>query len=192
MIRSASVDPVQETKEFLALMDRQRAFVWKYREFKEKIMHYFLRRLNGDRHAAEDLSSELFIKTYKRFASYDDRYAFSTWIYTIARNMLIDYLRSHTLRVTASLEDAEHISDDEVQFFDFIDRAQEREALKVAMDLLPELQKEVVYRKHILLETTADIAKSLGKSEEAVRQLVSRGCRKLQELMSAASPDQRA
>jgi RNA polymerase sigma factor (sigma-70 family) len=106
--------------------------------------------------------------------------------------MLIDHLRSHALRATDSLEDAEHISDDEVQFFDIIDRAEERDALKAAMDRLPKLQKEAVYRKHILLEATADIANSLGKSEEAVRQLVSRGCRKLKDLMSGGAPDQYA
>ncbi len=174
-------------------MDRQRDFVWKYREFKEKIMQYFLYRLRGNRQIAEDLSSELFIKTYERFASYDDRYAFSTWIYAIARNMLIDYLRAQQHRVTTPLEDAFHISDDEGNFFDAIDRAQERKTLYEAMDRLPQLQKEAVYRKHILLQSTAEIARSLGKSEEAVRQSVSRGCRTLQEFMTAAaSPDPRA
>ncbi len=188
MIASQTRDYVAETKEFLAHMDKQRSFVLKYREFKEKILHYFLYRLKGDRQVAEDLSCELFIKVYERFAQYDDRYAFSTWIYTIARNMLIDYFRSHAHSGTAQLEAAEHLSTDEEQFFDVMDRVQERKTLYEALNRLPPLQKEAVYRKHLLLQSTSEIAQSLGKNEPAVRQLVSRGCRTLLEFMSAVSP----
>ena len=178
-------DPIAETRAFLASMDRQRAFVWKYREFKDKIFHYFLYRLRGDRQTAEDLSSALFLKTYERFSSYDDRYAFSTWVYAIARNMLIDHVRSARHRAHLPLDEALEAADDERDFFAAMDRAIDADRLQKALAQLPKPQADAVYRRHILLETTADIAARLGKSEEAVRQLVSRGCRLLREQLSA-------
>lgn len=183
MLSPVTGDPIKETQEFLAAMDRQREFVWKYRDFKTKIQHYFLFRLQGDHQTAEDLSSELFLRTYERFASYDNRYAFSTWLYTIARNMLVDYLRSNTSRATKALEDGEDIPADEEHFFECVDRAKTEKMLYAAMERLPALQRDAVYRKHILFESTAEISKRIGRSEPAVRQLISRGCRALHRIM---------
>jgi RNA polymerase sigma-70 factor, ECF subfamily len=183
--RPPESDPVAEAKAFLSLMDQNRQFVHRYREYRDKIMHYFLFRLRGDRQTAEDLSSALFLRTYERFSQYDDRYAFSTWVYTIARNMLIDHLRKQGRVALAPLEDAEEIASDERDFFEAADVSIKTASLQKAVKSRPPLQADAVYRRHILFQSFEEIASALGTTPESARQLVSRGSRTLRSKLSA-------
>jgi RNA polymerase sigma-70 factor (ECF subfamily) len=53
----------------------------------------YLARTGGNGDDTNDLIQEIFVKTYLNLGSYDPRYAFGQWIYTIAKNTFIDYLR---------------------------------------------------------------------------------------------------
>ena len=70
----------------------QQAFEYLFSRYKEAIMRLFEQRL-GDRATASDLLQETFIKVYLHLADYSDSYTFGQWVYTIARNTLVDYLR---------------------------------------------------------------------------------------------------
>ena len=129
----------------------------------------------------EDLTSQVFMKAYDKFDDYDDVYAFSTWLYTIARNELIDQLR--TKITTAPLEQALDVPDDDRAFYTLIDDVIDAEKIRRHIDDLPSNQAEAVYRRHFLFEDIADIAAHFHKSNEATRQLISRGCRRLQEML---------
>ncbi|TAL19526.1 sigma-70 family RNA polymerase sigma factor, partial [Patescibacteria group bacterium] len=69
----------------------------KFRKFYEthfnKIYRFVLFRV-GNRELAEDLVSEIFVKALKAFPSYDESRSRSSWIFTIARNHLINHYRS--------------------------------------------------------------------------------------------------
>lgn len=54
----------------------------------------FLWRLTGSVHDAEDLAQESFLRAMENIGGYNPRYGFSTWLYTIARNMAVDMRRS--------------------------------------------------------------------------------------------------
>ena len=63
-----------------------------YENYSEKVMHYILSKISS-RSDAEDLFSTVFLKVFEKFPSFDQNKAsVSTWVYTIARNTLIDYL----------------------------------------------------------------------------------------------------
>ena len=71
----------------------------------EELVHRYQRpiaayvyRMVGDYEAALDLTQEVFIKVYGSLARYRSEYKFSTWIYKIAHNAAIDYLRRHNFR----------------------------------------------------------------------------------------------
>jgi len=67
-------------------------------------------RLVGDRQTAEDLAQEAFIKAYDHLQKFDPgKSRFSTWLYKIATNKAIDYLRSHNHSVPT--DDVESIVD---------------------------------------------------------------------------------
>lgn len=66
-----------------------------YTEYRKKVTGYVFGKLQN-RHDAEDIVSEIFLKVYEKYSSYDgERASLSTWIYTVTRNTVIDYFRSN-------------------------------------------------------------------------------------------------
>lgn len=66
-------------------------------------------RLVGDRDDAEDIAQEAFVKAYLQIKSYDPAHGrFSTWLYKIATNTAIDFLRKHQRKVV--VEDIERLA----------------------------------------------------------------------------------
>ncbi|WP_042142177.1 RNA polymerase sigma factor SigW [Paucisalibacillus sp. EB02] len=60
--------------------------------YQDKIYQHCHRML-GNKHEAEDIAQEAFIRAYVNIHSYDERRKFSTWLYRIATNLTIDRLR---------------------------------------------------------------------------------------------------
>lgn len=65
----------------------------------------FLVRMLNDRVIAEDLTQETFIKAWKYLARFDAEKAFKPWLFSIARNTAIDYIRKKQPFSFSSLED---------------------------------------------------------------------------------------
>src|SRR5688572_28570759 len=71
------------------------AFGELYERFSPEIQRYLLRQVRGHREAAEDLTEEVFVKALRRLGGYQARgLPFAAWLYRIARNHLIDHVRS--------------------------------------------------------------------------------------------------
>ncbi len=64
----------------------------------------FLVRMTGSAHAAEDAYQEVFLKVIKNAKKYRPGAGFSSWLFTIARNAVIDQARKRALREAASLD----------------------------------------------------------------------------------------
>ena len=62
------------------------------RRYHESLFQFVLKRVN-DETEAEDLLQEIYTKAFNHFDSFNPRYAFSTWIFTIAENTCIDHFR---------------------------------------------------------------------------------------------------
>ena len=56
-------------------------------------LYNFVLQLVGDGQVAQDLVQEVFVKVWKHAKSFDQKKKFSTWIYAIAKNATIDYLK---------------------------------------------------------------------------------------------------
>jgi len=67
-------------------------------------VYRFTLRTVGHAPAAEDLMQEVFLRIVKGAASYRRRAKFTTWLYTIARNLCVDHLRRQKFRRTVSLD----------------------------------------------------------------------------------------
>lgn len=76
----------------LASEGDQHAFEYLFTRYREALTRLFEQRL-GDKDTAADLLQETFIKVYLHLGDYSRSYTFGQWIYTIARNTLVDYLR---------------------------------------------------------------------------------------------------
>lgn len=84
----------------------EEAFALVFERYKIRIFNYFLRHL-GDRAMAEDLLQSTFLKIHRSRKSYQPSAAFSTWIFTIAGNLLRDATRIQRRRADiVELEEA--------------------------------------------------------------------------------------
>jgi RNA polymerase sigma-70 factor (ECF subfamily) len=77
-------------------------------------LNAMLSRMIRDKSDAEDLTQEAFIKAFNSLKSFNPEYAFSTWLYKIASNNCIDYLRKRRLK-TVSMDAPVQTRDGEMQ-----------------------------------------------------------------------------
>lgn len=162
----------------MEVIDQHTAFVSRYNEYRHKIYSYLYYRVGNDQDTAEDLTSDVFIKAYEAYERYDETYAFSTWIYTIARNRLIDHYRTN--KPTVSLEDIE-VGEDPDELFELIDQELDLQAVTNQMNILSQMQREVITDRFFADKSTQEIADARGISRDAVRQHISRGVKALRE-----------
>jgi RNA polymerase sigma-70 factor (ECF subfamily) len=146
--------------------------------------------------AAEDVVQEAFVRVVQNAADFKHEARFTTWVYTITRNLCIDQMRKRALRRHASLDDSRG-SDDEggptlgEQTAD--SRASvEREAtgseLKLriakAVDTLPDEQREVFLLREVAGLPFKEIAEVTGIPENTVKSRMRYALERLQEALA--------
>lgn len=77
----------------------QSAFNQLWKRYKEPIFFYIFKMVGGDKELALDLRQDTFSKIFENIKQYDGSTALTTWMYTIARNTVIDYKRYHKVGV---------------------------------------------------------------------------------------------
>ena len=81
-----------------------------YRDYHGKVSGYIRSKINSPQDA-EDITANVFLKVYEKLDSFDESKAsLSTWIFTIARNTLIDYYRGR--KVFEEVSEEMSVSDD--------------------------------------------------------------------------------
>ncbi len=74
-------------------------------QYQHRLLRYLI-YLSGNRELAEDLFQETWIRVLERGHQYDGKHEFSTWLYSVARNLTIDYLRKKSpVSLDALMED---------------------------------------------------------------------------------------
>jgi RNA polymerase sigma-70 factor, ECF subfamily len=77
-------------------------------QYQHRLLRYLV-YLSGNRELAEDLFQETWIRVLERGHQYDGKHEFSTWLYAVARNLTIDYLRKQRpLSLDGLMDDEEH------------------------------------------------------------------------------------
>ncbi|HLM01099.1 MAG TPA: sigma-70 family RNA polymerase sigma factor [Pyrinomonadaceae bacterium] len=79
-----------------AIAGREDGFEELVRRYQRPITSYVYRML-GNYDASLDVTQEIFIKVYNSMSRYSTEYKFSTWLYKIAHNASIDYLRRNSV-----------------------------------------------------------------------------------------------
>lgn len=89
-----------------ALEGDESAYSELLRRFRRPVFSLIYRMI-GDREQAEDLAQEAFVKAFNNLSSYNPKYRFSSWLFKIANNHAIDYLRRAKLQ-TVSIHGSPH------------------------------------------------------------------------------------
>lgn len=157
-----------------------------YKTYRDKIYNHFVYR-TGDPALAEDLSSATFLKAYEAFERYDDtRGAFSTWIYTIAQNVLTDHYRKSGREIPTDFteicapDETDITQETELQF----DQALLLQHAYEAFDALPEHGARCMTYRYVDDLSTKEIASLLDLSEVSVRKHISRSITRVKTYLS--------
>ncbi len=156
-------------------------------------------RFTGSADDAEDLTQDVFIKVYRTLSSFDlDKGAFTTWITTVTRNLLVDNFRKKKQdRITDSI-DASPVGGDDDSALTLGDRLQDesptpdaslaaKETQKMVQSALqklsPELREAVILRDLQDMDYR-DIAQALKVPEGTVKSRINRGRTELARVLS--------
>lgn len=136
--------------------------------YQHRLLRYLL-FLTGNREVSEDLFQETWIRVLLRGAQYNGKARFDTWLFTIARNLVIDLSRKRTM---ASLEEmSERFDDDRPMDFpidgpspleSFLSREDSAEIAEVLVKLEPHSREVLVLRfyEELSLDEIAGITRS--------------------------------
>lgn len=95
-----NIDFEQKTDEELVqiVLENQSIFSYLVNRYKDKLLRYIRRISNVGPEEAEDILQNIFIKVYLNLNDFDDSLKFSSWVYRIAHNEVIDNYRKRKAR----------------------------------------------------------------------------------------------
>ena len=152
----------------------------------EKTVYNLALRMVGDRDDASDMTQETFIKAYGSLSSFRGDSKFSVWIYRIATNVCLDFLRSKSRKQQVSLtvsDDDEDVqldipdpkADPEQQLIKKISMQSVEEGLKT----LPDKQRQILVMRELGGMSYAEIGKALSIEEGTVKSRIFRARKRL-------------
>ncbi|MHC1716363.1 MAG: RNA polymerase sigma factor [Candidatus Dojkabacteria bacterium] len=155
--------------------------------YQNQLLWYIKRVLYINTEDAEDILQEVFIKAYRNINSYNSQYKFSNWIYRIAHNEAINFLRKNKNRKLEVANDPDNpIFDDIASELDiekeYIDSCSKDEIEKHIHSLEPKY-RDVVILKFMEEKDYNEISEILHIPSGTVGSLISRAKVKLRELI---------
>jgi RNA polymerase sigma-70 factor (ECF subfamily) len=155
-----------------------------YEHYHASIFRYLYYRV-GDRQTAEDLTSEVFLRMIRNLAGYrlqGSSAPFQAWLFQIAHNLVTDHYRRSSIHPQVAL--AENLAAADTELDAGVERHMNHEHLRLALSELSDDQRDVVVLRFVVGLPIGDVARSLNKSEDAVKGLQRRGLSALKESLS--------
>jgi len=162
------------SENFRAIMER----------YWDRLFGYVRRISYFSQEDIEDILQEVFLKVFRYLNDYDEKLAFSTWIYRIAHNCVIDEIRKKKARpkdVWLEAEEWRTIFQDKLDLENFLTIKISLEKVKQIMEKLPLEYKEVLILRFWEEKDYEEIMDILQKPKGTVASLINRGRKKLLE-----------
>lgn len=157
-----------------AKLGEKEAFGKLYAIYIDRLYRFCFFRVGNNKELAEDLVQSTFVKAWEKLATFQ-KGSFQAWLYTIARNMLIDHYRG--VKETTHINES-HI-DDKQRVEDEVLQKLEVEKVMDALQFLTNDQRDVVIMKFVDDLSNREIAQILHKEEDAIRAMQYRAIKEL-------------
>lgn len=164
----------KRTEEELLLIDKakqgdDRAFD-KLTQRYRKSVYYLIFRMVRNAEDAEDLTQDTFVKSYGSITKFDPKFAFSTWLFRIATNNCIDFLRKRRMQMLSINETLNHdesgglylqLVDPAMIPYEEMLKQQRQRYLMLAIEQLPERYQKLVHLRYFMELSYDEIAEQL-------------------------------
>ena len=149
----------------------------------EKIVYNLALRMMNHSEDAMDISQEVFLKAYRSLSNFDERSAFSTWLYRITHNTCIDEIRKRKGKQTYSLEEdlesedgsmQRQVADDEDTPEESLMRKEQKSEILRALDTLSEEHKAAIILRDVKGMSYEEIAEILELTLGTVKSRINR------------------
>ena len=170
----------KEQPEWLSAAKQNNKRAWeKLVKENESLVYHIAYRMMQNEEEAKDVSQEIFIKVYKNLQKFDEKSAFSTWIYRIAVNTCIDALRKKKGKEVVSWEEQtqhqkENLADTaETPEEVYLQKEKQLQIMDMIQNLSPE-HKAVLLMRDMEDMTYGEIAECLSVSLGTVKSRIAR------------------
>jgi len=147
----------------------------------------YIYRLIGNKEEAEDLLQDVFVKAYRNLNSYDTSRKFSSWIYRIAHNEAVNFIKRKSLKrfisfdaITSTKDKLDSSSEEEGADKAWLRKEVSKE-VSDAMKKLPFKYNQVLTLRYYSDQSYEEIAEILGRPVNTVGTLINRAKKKLSE-----------
>jgi RNA polymerase sigma-70 factor (ECF subfamily) len=168
---------------YKAIAGEKQAFGLLYEKYSDAMLRYFFFRF-ASIEVAEDMTESVFIKAWEALPSFylsGKELNFHAWLYRIAHNLLVDFLRSHkeetSIDAIGELPSMKSLPEKEIEQREF------KTQLAKAINLLDGQSLQVVMNRFIAGLDHRETAKIMGISEGNVRVIQFRALKKLKEIL---------
>lgn len=166
----------------------QIAFTFLLNQYWSEVYHYILKRTQNEADA-EDITIETFSKAFSRISTYNESYAFNTWIIAIAKNVHVDLIRKrkqNPVFVETTEEDTnlyQNIIDDSPSIEDELIQRQKLKIFEAYIKLLKPHYQEVINLRYFQDLSYNEISEQLQEPLNTVKVKIMRAKKLLAEII---------
>ena len=153
------------------------------KEYKDGLILYLNGYVNNI-YVAEDIMEETFFKLAVKKPKFNENSSFKTWLYTIGRNVAIDYIRRNYKFSTSSIEDMENYIKEEINLENLYIKSERKIIIHKAMSNLKPEYYQVLWLCFFEEFSNEETAKIMGKSKRQIENLVYRAKQSLKLLLN--------
>lgn len=144
---------------------------------------FFIRRFVFDLNLAEDIAEDCFVALIVHPHRYHFKVSLKTYLFTIARNKAVDYIRHHQVIKEISLEEIEEKSVEYLSFEEEVLREEKKKELHQALDMLKEKFRTVLHLIYFEEMSYEDAGKVMKKSRKQIENLAYRARKELRAIL---------